>query len=118
MIRQGEVYWVSLGPPKGSVPGYRHPHVVVQNNVFNRSKIQTVVLCSLTSNLARANAPGNVRLAKGEANLPKASVVNVSHLITLDKSELTEKIGMLSPARLQEVVNGLHLLTDPKDVEA
>jgi mRNA interferase MazF len=117
VIRQGDVFWLSLGPPKGSAPGYRHPHVVVQNNVFNRSRIQTVVMCAITSNLARAASPGNVRLGKGEANLSKASVVNISHVITVDRDELTEKIGTLSTARLQEILRGLHLLIDPRDIE-
>ncbi|MBI2859327.1 MAG: type II toxin-antitoxin system PemK/MazF family toxin, partial [Chloroflexi bacterium] len=67
VIDQGDVFWVDLGEPTGSGPAYRHPHVVVQNNVFNKSGIQTVVVCSLTSNLRRAASPGNVLLEKGEA---------------------------------------------------
>jgi mRNA-degrading endonuclease toxin of MazEF toxin-antitoxin module len=81
--RQGDVYWIDLGAPSGSGPGYRHPHVVIQNNVFNRSRINTVVVCALTSNLRRAQAPGNVLLEVGEANLPKQSVVNVSQIFTV-----------------------------------
>jgi len=88
VIRQGDIFWVDLETPSGSAPGYRHPHVVVQNNLFNQSKINTVVVCALTSNLKRAGAPGNVLLAKGEANLKKASVVNISQLVTVDKSDL------------------------------
>ena len=71
VIRQGEIYWVDLAEPRGSEPSYRHPHIVVQNNLFNASKINTVVVCALTSNLKRAKAPGNVLLEKGEANLLK-----------------------------------------------
>ena len=71
MIRQGDIYWLDLGSPKGSEPGFRHPHVVIQNDVFNASRINTVVVCALTTNLRRAQAPGNVILNKGEANLPK-----------------------------------------------
>lgn len=67
VIRQGEVFWIDLGEPRGSAPGYRHPHVVVQNNLFNQSRINTSVVCAITSNLARATAPGNVLLRKGEA---------------------------------------------------
>jgi mRNA interferase MazF len=78
VIKQGEIYWVDLAEPKGSEPGYRHPHIVIQNNLFNDSRINTIVVCSLTSNLNRAKAPGNVMLNKGEANLSKQSVVNIS----------------------------------------
>jgi len=88
VINQGDVYWVGLGEPSGSGPGYRHPHVVIQNNVFNRSRINTVVVCVLTSDLKRARAPGNILLEKGEANLPKQSVVNVSQMFTVDKEDL------------------------------
>ncbi len=73
MINQGDIFWVELDEPTGSSPGYRHPHVVIQNNVFNRSRINTVVVCALTSNLQRAAAPGNVLLEPGEADLSKQS---------------------------------------------
>jgi mRNA interferase MazF len=115
-IRQGDVYWIDLGEPEGSEPGYRHPHVVVQNNVFNKSRINTVVVCALTSNLKRADIPGNVLLKKGEANLKKGSVVNVSQLVTLDRSDLIERIGALSPVRVKQIVAGLKLLIEPRDV--
>lgn len=91
VINQGDVFWIDLGEPSGSAPAYLHPHVVIQNNLFNRSRINTVVICPLTSNLKRAEAPGNVLLAQGEANLPKRSVVNVSQIFTLDKSDLVGK---------------------------
>ncbi len=116
MIGQGDVFWVALGRPSGSAPGYRHPHVVVQNNVFNCSRISTVVLCALTSNLKRAAAPGNVLLAKGEANLPKRSVVNVTQMVTVDKADLVEKIGTLSRDRVEEVLDGVSLVLEPMDV--
>ena len=84
IIRQGDVFWVDPGLPSGSGPGYRHPYVVIQNNAFNRSRINTVVVCALTSNLKRAGAPGNVLLDIGEADLPRQSVVNVSQIFTVD----------------------------------
>lgn len=117
MIRQGDVYWVDFGEPVGSAPGYRHPCVVIQNNLFNRSRIRTVVVCALTSNLKRAQAPGNVLLAAGEAHLPKQSVVNVSQIFTVDKSQLGEKIGRLSAQRIREVLNGIHLVLEPREPE-
>lgn len=115
-IRQGDVYWIDLDEPRGPGPGYRHPHVVVQNNVFNASKIGTVVVCALTSNLKRAEAPGNVLLKKGEANLKKDSVVNVTQLVTVDKTDLVEKIGTLTSARVRQIVAGIQLLIEPREI--
>lgn len=117
VIKQGDVFWVNLSAPSGSRPGYRHPHVVVQNNLFNRSKIHTVVVCTITSNLKRAVSPGNVLLSKGEANLPKPSVVNVTQVFTIDKNDLEEKIGKLSSLRLQAILDGIRLVLDPRDIE-
>ncbi len=112
-VRQGEVYWLDLGAATGSGPAYRHPHVVVQNDLFNRSRISTTVVCVVTSKLGRAGAPGNVGLEVGEGGLPNASVVNVSQLYTVDKVELTERIGELSPPRVRQVISGIELLLDP-----
>lgn len=117
VIRQGDVFWIELGDPSGSEPSYRHPHVVIQNNVFNRSQINTVVVCTLTSNLKRAKSPGNVKLEKGEANLPKQSVVNVTQIYTVNKADLVEKIGSLSSSRLDQVLQGIQLLMTPRDTQ-
>jgi mRNA interferase MazF len=117
VINQGDIFWIDLDEPSGSEPGYRHPHVVVQNNVFNRSRISTVVVCALTSNLKRAAAPGNVLLEPEEANLPKQSVVNVSQIFTVDKSQLYEKIGTLSKRRVREILDGIGLLLEPRELE-
>jgi mRNA interferase MazF len=111
-VRQGQVFWLDFGPSNGSAPAERHPCVVVQNDVFNRSAIATSVVCLITSNLSRAKAPGNVLLKKGEANLAKASVVNVSQILTVDRAELLECVGMLSAAAIGAVRDGLHLLFD------
>jgi mRNA interferase MazF len=116
VIRQGEIYWLNLGEPRGSEPGYRHPHIVIQNNLFNASLINTVVVCALTSNIHRAAAPGNILLSKGEANLPKKSVVNISQIFTVNKAELTEKIGQVSKQRFLEILDGIKLLTEPRDI--
>jgi mRNA interferase MazF len=117
VINQGDIFWIDLDEPSGSEPGYRHPHVVVQNNVFNRSRINTVVICALTSNLKRAAAPGNVLLEPSEANLPKQSVVNISQIFTVDKSQLGEKIGTLSSRRVHEILDGIRLLLEPRELE-
>ena len=111
-IRQGQVYWLDFGSAAGSAPADRHPCVVVQNDVFNRSAIRTSVVCLITSNLSRANAPGNVLLKKGEAGLSKPSVVNVSQILTIDKAELVECTGRLSAASATAVCDGLHMLFD------
>ena len=111
-IRQGQVYWLDFGPPTSTAPAERHPCVVVQNDIFNRSAIRTSVVCLITSNLGRANAPGNVLLKKGEANLPRASVVNISQILTIDKAELADCAGQLSGTAARAVRDGLHLLFD------
>ena len=117
VINQGDVFWVELTEPSGSEPGYRHPHVVIQNNLFNRSRISTVVVCALTSNIKRGKSPGNVLLKTGEANLPKQSVINISQIFTINKDDLVEKIGSLSSTRMNEVFDGIELLISPRDVE-
>ncbi len=117
VIRQGDVFWIDMDEPSGSGPGYRHPHVVIQNNVFNQSRIHTVVVCVITSNLRRAESPENVLLKKGEANLPKQSVVNISQIFTIDKRDLVEKTGTLSRRRIRQILDGIRLLTEPRDIE-
>lgn len=111
-IRQGQVYWLDFAPVAGSAPANRHLCVVVQNDIFNQSAIATAVVCLITSNLRRAKAPGNVLLEKGEANLSKPSVVNVSQVLTVDKGELTESIGRLSRPAASAVRDGLRMLFD------
>lgn len=116
VICQGDVFWVELGRPHGSGPGYRHPYVIIQNDVFNSSRLNTTIGMALTSNTARAGIPGNVLLKKSEANLPKTSVANATQLLTIDKSDLTEKIGRLSSARVREILDGLRLVTEPREM--
>lgn len=117
MINQGDTYWIELDEPEGSEPGYRHPHVVIQNNLFNRSNIKTVLVCPLTTNLKRAEAPGNVLLDRKESGLPKQSVVNVSQLFTVDKSQLDEYVGTLSGKRMAEILDGIKLVIDPREAD-
>jgi len=117
VINQGDIYWIELDEPTGSEPGYSHPHVVVQNNVFNASKINTVIVCALTSTVKRAEAPGTVLLEKGEANLSKQSVVLVSQIFTVDKSQLGEFIGTLSERRVQQIITGIYLMTEIRNLD-
>ncbi|MCC7201999.1 MAG: type II toxin-antitoxin system PemK/MazF family toxin [Nitrospirae bacterium] len=115
-IKQGDIFWIDLDDPKGSEPWFRHPHVIIQNDVFNKSRINTVVVCALTSNLKLAEAPGNVLLKKGDANLPKDSVANISQVLTVNKSDLGEKIGSLSQSRIRQIVEGFKLLLEPREI--
>ena len=117
VIRQGEIYWVELDEPLGSEPGYTHPYVVIQNNVFNQSRMKTILLCTLTSTFRRGQDPGNVTLSAGEAGLSKQSIVVVSQLVTPDKSQLGDYIGALSRTRMRQVMDGLQLLLEASDLE-
>lgn len=114
MIRQGDVYWVDFGIPSGSGPGFLRPCVVMQNDAFNESAINTVVVCALTSNLRRAQVPGNVFLDKGEAGLPERSVVVISQLFTVDKGDLLDKIGSLKSEHVEQVFQGIYRLLTPE----
>lgn len=116
VISQGDIFWVNRGIPFKSEPGYRRPFVVVQNNLLNISRFNTVVICGITTNLNRAENFGNVLLEKGEGNLPKASVVNITQILTVDKSRLTQKIGSLSFYRILEINRGLRFLFTPQEV--
>ena len=109
-MRRGEIWWASLPEPAGSGPGFRRPLLIVSANSFNDSRISTVVAAVITSNLRLADAPGNVRLPVKGTGLTKASVVNVSQIITVDKTFLTERIGRLNPRLLAEVDDGLRLV--------
>jgi mRNA interferase MazF len=107
---RGEIWWATLPEPIGSEPGYRRPVLIVQNDGFNRSSIQTVIVVVITSNIELADAPGNVMLSKKATGLPRDSVANVSQVVTLDKSFLTERIGSLSEDLQEEVDEGLRLV--------
>ena len=115
VISQGDIYWIDLEEPAGSEPGFRHPHVVIQNNLFNRSRIDTVVVCLLTSNLRLAKSPGNVLLENGEGNLQSKAWSTSSQIYTVDKSDLIEWIGTLSEKRVRQILDGVRLLTEPRD---
>ena len=110
VINQGDIYWVPLEESNGLEQGHIHPHVVMQENVFNRSRLKTVVVCALTTNLKRAKAPGNALLEVGEANLPKQSVVVVSQVSTVDKTQLGEYIGSLTEQRINQILAGMQFL--------
>jgi mRNA interferase MazF len=108
-MKRGEVWWASLPLPMGSGPGFRRPVVVVQCNPFNQSRIATVIVAIVTSNLALADAPGNVRVGKSESGLAKSSVVNVSQLVTLDRELLTRRVRGLPADKMRQIDEGLRL---------
>jgi mRNA interferase MazF len=110
VIHQGDLYWLSLDDADESEAGIPHPHVVLQEDVFNHSRIQTVIVCALTSNLKRAALPGNVLLDAGEGNLPRQSVVEVSKVSSVAKSQLTDFIGSLDEARIRQILAGMRFL--------
>lgn len=109
-IHRGDLFWIAPDESRGPAPSYSHPHVVVQDDVFNHSRISTVVVCALTTNLGKANGPGNVLLEPGEGALPKQSVVIVSQISSVEKTRLGEQVGRLSEARVDQVVAGLRFL--------
>ena len=109
-MQRGEIWWATLPVPKGSEPGYRRPLLVIQSDDFNRSRINTVIAVVITSNLRLADAPGNVLLSQKDSGLRRKSVVNISQLITVDRSLLTEKVGRLAPEKLHEVELGIRLV--------
>jgi mRNA interferase MazF len=111
-MRRGEVWWASLPDPQGSGPGHRRPVLIVQADAFNASKIQTVLVAAITSNVALAGAPGNVLLERKNSGLPKDSVANVSQVLTIDKEFLTDQVGTLPRQLVAAVDAGLRLALD------
>lgn len=109
---RGDIWWANLPDPNGSSAAYRRPMVIVQANAFTTSRITTVIVAAITSNLRLATAPGNVFLAAGESGLPRDSVINVSQLITLDKTILDVYIGRVTTKTMEQLDNGIRLVLD------
>jgi len=110
VIFQGEIWWADIPDPVGSGPGFRRPILVVQGDALNRSRIDTVICVPLTSNLGWAQAPGNVPLRPRHTGLPKDSVANVSQIIALDRTFLTERTGKLPRTQLDLVLSGIDVV--------
>ena len=109
-MKRGEIWWASLPDPVGSEPGYRRPVLIVQSDDFNRSGIRTIICAAVTSNLNLGGAPGNVHLSTRASGLPKPSVVNVSQLITLDRTRMIERIKGIDAQSMLQVEEGLRLV--------
>lgn len=110
VIKRGEIWWVALPEPAGSGPGYKRPVLIIQSDEFNKSKINTIIAAVITSNTRLAAAPGNVLLSPKKSKLPKESVINISQIITIDKSFLSEKVHTLSNEILAQVDEGLKIV--------
>jgi len=112
VIQRGDIYWVNFSPGKGSEPLGRRPGLVVQCDALNDSKINTVIMLAITSTLKFGELPGNITLRKGEANMPKTCVINVTQIKSVDKASLLEKIGSLSNEKMEAVTEGLKLVME------
>jgi mRNA interferase MazF len=112
VMQRGDIWWANLPEPTGSAAGYRRPVLVIQADAFTKSRIATVIIVAITSNLRLAVAPGNVFLPATESGLPKDSVINVSQIITLDKSMLDEYVDRISATTLTQVEEGIRLVLD------
>jgi len=110
VISQGDVWWAELGEPSGSGPGFRRPVIVVQSDALNRSRIATVICIPLTSNLRWSVAPGNVLIQAKQTGLGKDSVANVSQIVTIDREQLTDRIGKLSQRLVDSILSGIDLV--------
>ena len=110
VIRNGSIYWVDFSPGKGSEPIGRRPGLVIQNDILNDSKLNTVIMLAITSTIKFGELPGNVVMRKGEANLPKKCVINTTQIKSVDKKSIKEKIGTLSKKKMDEVYDGLKLV--------
>lgn len=117
-MNRGEIWWASPEDPGRSGPGYRRPVVIVQADSFNRSRINSVIIVAITSNLRLAKAPGNVLIHPDDSGLAKPSVANVSQLLTVDKSYLTERIGVLPGRLIRKIDRGLCLVLELKSAAA
>lgn len=109
MVKRGEIWWVDFGEPTGSAPGYRRPAAVISSDRFNRSRLATVIVATVTSNLRLGEAPGNLTLSPDASGLPRESVVNVSQVLTIDRSLLAERAGMLNSHHQRVLDDGLRL---------
>lgn len=107
---RGEIWWANLPNPLGSEPGYRRPVVIIQDDTFTQSRLRTVIVAMITSNIELANAPGNVFLPGDATGLARDSVANVSQIFTLDKAFSTERIGSLPVSLQEEVDEGLRIV--------
>ncbi len=109
---KGEIRWANLPDPRRSEPGYVRPVLIIQSDIFNKSNIQTIICAVITTNTKLAKAPGNLLLRKFDSHLPKESVINISQLITIDKTYLKGLVGTLNKRIMKKVDEGLKIVFD------
>ncbi len=107
VIERGEIWWADLPEPKGSMPGYQHPILIIQSNKFNQTGLRTVIGVIITTNLHLGNMPGNVLLTPRQSGLPHQSVVNVTQIVTANKSDLFEFVGVVSAGKIEQIEKGI-----------
>ena len=110
VVERGEIWWANLGEPRGSSPGFERPILIVQSNDFNKTRINTLIVAVITTNLRLAKMPGNLALSKRASGLEEESIVNVSQIFTLDRQDLLERVGALSAKKMEQVDKGLRLV--------
>lgn len=110
VVERGEIWWADLPEPKGSMPGYRHPILIVQSDRFNRSNLDTVIGIIITTNLRLASMPGNTVLTPRQSGLPEESVISITQVVTANRSDLIEFVGTISVTKMEQVENGLRLV--------
>jgi mRNA interferase MazF len=110
VIERGQIWWADLGEPRGSSPGYHRPIVIIQSDFFNRTRINTLIATIITTNLRLAKMPGNILLSKRASGLEEESVVNVTQLFTIDRSDLLEFVGIISEHKMEQIEKGLRLV--------
>jgi len=110
VIGQGEIWWADLAEPVGSAPGFRRPVLIIQSDALNCSQIATIVCIVLTSNLRWSSAPGNVLLRAKQTGLDRDSVANVSQIVTIDRLQLTERVGKLTRKQMDTIFSGIDIV--------
>jgi mRNA interferase MazF len=106
-MTRGEIWWVDYGIPYGSEPGYRRPVIIIQNDFFNNSKINTTIAVPLSTNLLLGDVPGNILINKEDSKLTKDSVILVSQIGVIDKERLKEKVSKINRQKMEEIENNI-----------
>lgn len=109
-MERGDIWWADLPEPKGSMPGFKHPILIIQSDKFNQSSLETVIGVVITTNLRLAKMPGNILVTPQQSGLPQDSVVNLTQIVSANKSDLLEHVGTVSESKMDQVGNGLRIV--------
>ena len=107
---RGEIWWAEFGIPYGSEIGYNRPVLIIQDDGFNESRIRTIVVLPVTTNLRLLDAPGNVFLKKKESKLKNDSVIIAAQIYALDRSRFKEKLSKIPKEVMEQVETGMKLV--------